>query len=312
VLHAFKSPFTGLFVGSIAMILITLICYYSEKPWATITKSLLVVLVIKMLVSPHSMISAYIAVSFQAILGGLLYAAFGVNYVTTTILTTLGLVESACQKIISLTILYGKSIWEAIDSLGNWIAKNLNHLLPFKTSEMLILSYITFYTLVGLILGYFIFRLIRKIKTIDSITSFQVIIEKGTFNQKKKKRKRLLRFLTMVFILAILIIGILYFFGEQNSSFGNAAYILGRTIIILFIWYVLLAPILLKYVKKYLENKKIGISKDVDQAFDLLPYMQSIVSRSWKETEGLSFYKKIKQFVFLVLMYSLHSKIPEV
>ena len=105
MLHAFKSPFTGLTVGSIAMVLITLICYYSESPWKTMTKSLIIVLIIKMLVSPHSMISAYFAVSFQAILGSFLYKTFGVNYLTATLLAVVGLVESALQKVISLTCL---------------------------------------------------------------------------------------------------------------------------------------------------------------------------------------------------------------
>ncbi|MFT5818187.1 MAG: hypothetical protein ACI95K_001675, partial [Lentimonas sp.] len=54
VLHALQSPFTGLFVGGFAIVLGSLIAYFAEDKWNTIFRSLLVVLIIKLAVSPHS------------------------------------------------------------------------------------------------------------------------------------------------------------------------------------------------------------------------------------------------------------------
>ena len=67
ILHALQSPFTGLLVGSIAMICIALICAFAEKKWQAAMTSLAIVLVIKALVSPHSTPTAYIAVAFQGV-----------------------------------------------------------------------------------------------------------------------------------------------------------------------------------------------------------------------------------------------------
>ena len=75
-LHVFNSPFTGLIVGGIAILLISLIAYYAENKWQAILKALVIVLIIKMAVSPYSPFAAYIAVSFQAILGAFLFSNF--------------------------------------------------------------------------------------------------------------------------------------------------------------------------------------------------------------------------------------------
>ena len=71
-LHVFNTPFTGLIVGGIAILLISLIAYYAENKWQAIFKALVIVLIIKMAVSPYSPFGAYVAVSFQALFGPLL------------------------------------------------------------------------------------------------------------------------------------------------------------------------------------------------------------------------------------------------
>ena len=68
VLHTAKVPFTGLVVGGFAIILITLIAHLSSKQYKIIVQSLVVVLMVKAAVSPHTPFPAYVAVSFQALL----------------------------------------------------------------------------------------------------------------------------------------------------------------------------------------------------------------------------------------------------
>ena len=312
VMHAFKSPFTGLFVGGIAMIIICLIGYYSKNPWKSITKSLVVVLVVKMLVSPHSMISAYFAVSFQAILAASLFSLMGVRLIPILLLCTLGYVESALQKIISLTILYGKSIWEAIDTLGDYITSKFGYVFSLESSEALIIAYVSTYFIAGLFLGYFIYKLIDRIVHSTQLDDFSIIIEKDDFDfdQKKKKRKKLGRMIATILGLALLIILVLYLGGRESSGWTNATYILFRTILILVVWYAIIAPIIMRYVKRYLAAKKSVLSSEIDQVFGLIPYMKKIVSLSWNETKGLPFLERFRTFVFRSLMYCLYFKIP--
>ena len=73
VLHAIQFPFTGLLVGGFAIVLISLIAYFSDHKWDTIFRSLLVVLIIKLAVSPHSPPTSYLAVSFQAFMAALIF-----------------------------------------------------------------------------------------------------------------------------------------------------------------------------------------------------------------------------------------------
>lgn len=72
ILHALKLPFTGIFVGGIAIICIALLSYFTDKR-GPILKALGVVLLVKFTVSPHSLWQAYEAVVFQAYLGFLLF-----------------------------------------------------------------------------------------------------------------------------------------------------------------------------------------------------------------------------------------------
>lgn len=53
VLHALHMPFTGLLVGGFAVIIITFIAQISGKKDKQILKSLLIVLIVKAMVSPH-------------------------------------------------------------------------------------------------------------------------------------------------------------------------------------------------------------------------------------------------------------------
>jgi uncharacterized membrane protein len=305
ILHAFKSPFTGLMVGSIAMLIITLICYYADNVWTTIIKSLIIVLIVKMLVSPHSMISAYFAVSFQALLAGVLYHYIGIQKWTIIMLTTLGLVESAMQKIISLTILYGKSIWEAIDALGQWISKNLGYLIPFDSSNAAITTYISMYTVAGIILGFRIHTLIKKIEKSTNNNEYIIDVEeRASFGPNQKKKGRW-RFIYLSVLIALIIILVLYATGQLSNSYSHALYIFARTLIVIGLWYFLISPILLHYIKKYLSNKKSQISTEVDDVFNIIPYMRYIVHYAWKNSKG------IQDFVYKVIMYTIHFKNPK-
>ena len=113
LLHAFKIPFTGLFVNSLAVICITLIGYHYRKPGAII-KATMIVCIFKLMLSPHSPPTAYIAVLFQGFLGQLLFTRTTNFTAKAIILASLSLVESSIQRLLVLVIIYGTSFWQAI------------------------------------------------------------------------------------------------------------------------------------------------------------------------------------------------------
>jgi len=303
-MHAFKFPFTGLIVASLAMIIITLICYYSDNIWKHLSQSLIIVLIVKMLVSPHSMISAYFAVSFQAMLAFILYSTIGINIITVSLLTVLGLVESALQKILSLTVLFGYSIWDAVDALGNWIAKHLGFILPYDSSIALISAYVSIHLIGGILLGYKLHQLTKKISSVKDITEYQITANTDNLSRPNKSKKKNLRLVAITILLASLIIIVLYLADNEYNNFTHAIYIFSRTLLIIAIWYILLSPILTHWVKRFLLRKHNLLSSQVNQVFELIPYMRYITKYAWKNSDG------IKDFIFKCLMYCLHAEIP--
>src|SRR4028118_434579 len=99
--HAIKIPFTGIVVSSGAVICICLIAYYVPVKGAII-KATIIVAVFKMMLSPHSPPTAYIAVFFQGLLGQILFFNLNFYRVSCVILGVFAMVESAVQRILVL------------------------------------------------------------------------------------------------------------------------------------------------------------------------------------------------------------------
>ena len=113
-MHVVSSPFTGVLVGGIAILLVSLIAYYSENKWKSILKALLIVLIIKLVMSPHSPPTAYFSVTFQAVFGAFLLANFSWKGLTLMVLGMVTFLQSALQKLITLTVIYGENLWDCL------------------------------------------------------------------------------------------------------------------------------------------------------------------------------------------------------
>src|SRR5829696_7949245 len=72
LMHAVKIPFTGIIVSSGAVICICLIAFYVPVKGA-ILKATIIVAIFKMMLSPHTPPTAYVAVFFQGLMGQLLF-----------------------------------------------------------------------------------------------------------------------------------------------------------------------------------------------------------------------------------------------
>ena len=120
VLHAFRIPLTGLFINSSAVLFMVLIATSTDKKGA-ILKATLIVMIIKGMVSPHSPLTAYIAVGFQGLMGELLLRSKKYLTIASVALGTITLFQSAIQKIVVLTVVYGNNLWETIDVFLNFI-----------------------------------------------------------------------------------------------------------------------------------------------------------------------------------------------
>lgn len=308
-LHVFNTPFTGLIVGGIAILLISLIGYYAENKWQVILKALLIVLIIKMAVSPYSPFGAYAAVSFQALFGALLFTKFSWKGATLMVLGIVTFLESAVQKIFILTVVYGNGLWEAIDIYGAWVQKKMEFVSETSTTSVLITIYLLVYGICGLLAGVFIKSMIIIIankKEVDFYIKPNTLYLDKTTSKVSFKTK-----VIWVWLITVAIIVLAFsLFGGDLLGWKKGVYIMLRSFFILMLWYLIIGPLLLKLVRKYLIKKESQYEEDITNAMDLFPYFRQIILYTLKETKDLKGYTRFKYFIANSISNCIHFKIP--
>lgn len=308
ILHALQSPFTGIIVGSIAMLCVALLCAFSNSSWSSVMSSLLVVLIIKAIVSPHSSPTAYFAVSFQAVTGVLLYRFIPGLFLASLIFSVTGLVESGIQRILTLTILYGNPLWDAVDTWGQWVAERWNVVLPFSSSTMVITAYLMVHVLAGGVVGFLICKTLRSVSAGWNDPRF--VLEMSSEHrsnriQQSTKKKGWKKYLTMVLLL-IMITGA--FLIDADEGIAGAMVTILRVVLILSVWFLFAGPLLKRWIQRFLLKKKQGLSARVEETMDVLPHIVWIVEKAWKESAHQGWWKRWKTFLFLSVMYVLQFK----
>ena len=308
-LHVFNTPFTGLIVGGISILLISLIAFYAENKWQAILKALLIVLIIKMAVSPYSPFGAYVAVSFQALFGALLLSNFSWKGATLMVLGMVTFLESAIQKIFILTIVYGTELWEAINIYGAWVQNKLNFISETSTTSVLVTIYLLVYGICGILAGLFIKSMIN---IIANKTESDFYIEPDNLDSDATPSKVSFKAKVIwVWLITVAVIVLAFaFFGGDLFGWKKGVYIMLRSFLILMLWYLVIGPFLLKLVQKYLRKKESQYQEDITNAMDLFPYFRQIISFTWKETKHLKGYTRFKHFMANSISNCIHFKMP--
>ena len=309
-LHVFNSPFTGLIVGGIAILIISLIAFYAENKWQSILKALVIVLIIKMAVSPYSPFTAYISVSFQAVFGAFLFSNFSWKGITLIVLGMVTFLQSALQKLLKLTIIYGTDFWQAINIYGTWIQEKINFITETSTTSVLISLYLFIYGFSGLLAGLFIKSMIGLIATKEEKPFYlkaPVTTSKTTKQTKRKEFKVLWVWLATV---AVIVLAFTYF-GGPLFGWQKAIYIIARSFLFLMLWYLVLGPFALKFIRKNLAKKESKYQEEITNAMDLFPYFRQIIAFTWKETKHLKGYTRFKYFIANSISNCIHFKIRE-
>ncbi len=306
-MHALNLSFTGILVGGISIISISLIAYFSKSLFKDVIKALTIVLLIKLAVSPHSPLTAYFAVMFQALAGILLFTLFSFNKITFMFYGMIAFVESAIQKIFVLTIIYSMSFWEAVNIYGKWVTDKLSMFPNITASKFVISAFIIVYAFLGILFGLFIHRLIKRINQIESVEKYQLSVEQYEGNNSKKKSKRFKRILFWSVTIVLILISLILL---DNELFGwkKALYIIVRSITVLVVWIFIVSPLLMRLLKAFLDKKKSKYQSEVDNALALFPYLKTIIVMSWKESKNHRGINRIREFVTNCILYSMFFK----
>ena len=314
ILHAFRIPMRGIFISGSAAIFISLIAYFSDRR-GTIIKSTLLVILIKGIVSPHTPLTAYFAVFLQGILGETLFFKKGFFKLSALLMVILALLFSSIQKIILLTFVFGNTLWESIDQFASFVVNKFIaqvNVIDFKFSYLLVGLYLGLHVLVGIFVGLFAGKLPFLIESVIQddkleITSFN---EKKSelVNKKKVNNKRWWQrpsgIIFISFIVLVVILSYLYpEFGANKAS--EILFMVLRALLIVIIWYSLVAPLALKYLRKFLKKKENLYAVEISKIVDLFPHLQSLVSYCWEISSPEKGYRKIKSFFIYLISFIL-------
>ena len=310
-LHAFDIPFTGLIVGGVASILITLLAYFSDKK-GNITKATLIVIVIKAVVSPYTPLAAFVAVIIQGLLGELLFSSkkfFALSAITLAILASM---YSALQKLFLVSILFGTTLWKSIDLFFNYVLKQLSFLgSDIHFSYYLIVFYLMLHLIFGTLFGIIAAKIPKVLGNFSDasllIPREKIKIEESNLQSSTKKKKRKYWWQRAsgiaVFVLLLSALLISYFYAGKHN--GNASAILItiiRAIGITLLWFFFIGPIALKYFRKLIASNQNKYTVEIESIIETLPYYKKIIQECFTIASSASGFARVKLFTKLTLI----------
>ncbi|MFM7015127.1 MAG: hypothetical protein ACKOX3_02260 [Bacteroidota bacterium] len=295
ILHAAKFPFTGIFVGGFAVIIITLIAHYSNFSFKAILKATGVVLMIKAAVSPHSPFPAYLAVSFQGLFGAVIFSLTkNINY-SSVIFGGIALLESAIQKILLTVLFFGMSFWKALDGFVLDTLRVFNLSSDFSFSKWVAYCYVIAYFIIGIIIGNFIRKIPNQILSLDFSC---LLIDKNEMVKSKYGNKRKIGIYSLL-VISILISLFLPF--KVLSSFVIWELVL-RLVFFMLLFYYVIGPLTTKIVLMFSKGRMEELSQVNKDIAELRMVIKPLVYYIAKNYKGLS---RLRMFVLYMLAITL-------
>jgi nucleoside-triphosphatase THEP1/ABC-type thiamin/hydroxymethylpyrimidine transport system permease subunit len=306
IIHGLKIPVSGLVVGGCAVICICLIAWYVPKKGAII-KATIIVAVFKMMLSPQAPPPAYIAVFFQGLMGELLFWNRRFFKLSCILLAVIALLESGLQRILMLTIIYGKDLWTVINDFINGLTKQKT-----ATNYSLLIGggYVLIHLIGGILAGWWASVLPQRIEKWSKEEGNRIILTADAAivsPPPSKKKTRLKKGLLIVWIILILLYVQSYFkIGEPLLPSHISLKILLRSIIIVLSWIFIIGPLLKQLLHYWLQKKKTQSQQDIQQVLQLLPATQQLITESWRTTSGKKGWKRLKACSKKILVNALN------
>lgn len=304
IMHALQIPFTGLLVGGMALVMITLIAELSDGNYRHILKSAVIVLIVKAMVSPHTPPPAYIAVSFQALMGFTLFRLLKLNFVSILLLASVAMVESAIQKILVLTLFLGKSLWNALDEMMAMLAKQFGSSLT-NGSYWIIGIYILIYLVGGIFIAILTWRTIKGFNTAPPVLQF----DPGTIPVADPispvRKKRFQRIIVLIMVMLVLSALLFVFAADVKTGWLAVLRTISWTISAILTWYLIIGPLFTKAIQKLLQKKQSKYADEVSGALAFLPVLRHLSVLAWQQSSTQPGYKRWYVFVVSLIHASL-------
>ena len=310
LIHAMRVPFTGIVVGSTAVVLIALIAFFAERKAKAILKATVIVLLIKAAASPHTPLPAYASVSFQGLAGALLFGLLPSVRLGALGLGLLALWQGAVQKLLVMTILYGKSLWESVDAVGRWILEKMGagsgDLTP---TGWFLVFYLGYYTIAGLITGWLAGALPGEIAR--ALKNPRPIPLPGPGESPElvlpvPSRKRWWRrtpFKAGAVLVVLLAVLLLLYPGQEGWLRGLRVF--ARASIVLALWMLLVRPLGQALFRRFRRREQGTYGAEVSRALAQFPALRQAAAVAWRRSGDAGGFRRWKNFLVELIVLAL-------
>jgi hypothetical protein len=312
IMHALQIPFTGLLVGGMAVIIISLIAEISNRDLKQILKAAVIVLIVKAMVSPFTPFPAYFAVSFQALLGYALFSILSINFFSILLLSSIAMLESALQKLLVLTIFFGKSFWKAMDELMAFVAKQFGS-SSVNGSQWIITAYLIIHLIGGIIIAWIAYKTIKGFFAEKGIFILEntEMVNAEIYERGIAKRKTLFHKLWgMILILVVLSVVLFIFSADTKLGWLAVVKTISWTLSAILIWFMLIGPLFTRLVQKILQKKESRYSDEVLKTLSFLPVLRQLTALAWRKSKAYPGIGRWRFFFSALVHWSLTCSDP--
>lgn len=306
LMFALHIPLTGIFVGGFAVVLIGLIAWYSRFSYKSLARATVLVLIVKATVSPHAPPPAYLAVAFQGLLGALLYSSIRNFTIASLLLAVLALAESALQKIIVLTLIYGNSLWHALNKLFESIVHDLSLPASVTFSYLVIGLYVLGHMLWGLWVGRYTASLpARILKYTDEVLQFykvqQPAAEMVSLAPGPRRRRRRLLYLALLLVLLAAVL----LWKDRQHPYEVVLYVILRSLAMVALLFFVIRPLLQWLILRWLRSRDGATQQQAAALIGMLPGLRRFIRPAWQWARaGRSW----SAFILCLVILSLHEE----
>ncbi len=270
LMHAFKLPFTGLFVGGFAVLCVGLLAHVERPSAPLILRATILVMLVKAVVSPHSPPQAYLAVGFQGVLGALMLGFLRPTVLVSSVYGLIAIAESALQKLLMLYLFFGKPLFEAADLFVADVLKKFGLQSEVSWAWSAAWAYVGLYALWGAVLGYWIPRLPELLKhraqryAVAESFSPEVALESKRHQFPKKM-------LALAGVLLFIVVTFLLTGTEKGGGAQKAVYAVARTLAVLLAWLFMVRPLLQVLIRRWAKRKAVTEQGMLQQLLAAIP-----------------------------------------
>jgi len=296
-LHALRLPFTGITVGSIAILTLFLIARNSET-YKEVFQAFITVAGLKLVLSPQSSPFSYVAMFIQTLC---VLPLTGVNRnpgrARITSLILLASLYSPLQKILILWFTLGS---ELLYGISDWV----QGIIPIQNIQSLvwwlpIATWIFIHLIAGFIISTFAIRwkfgLNRDQYLSEQWDLFNKLERPGSTNSNFSRLSNQMMPIIFLLVGPILILS----FAAHESWIK----LIIRPLVILSIWFILLRPMLYFLGSKRILNLRDSILHQ--QLQTMIPIFRRGVLFSWKEAKQVSWFRFPGRFITVFFTWGL-------